>query len=246
MVIKRLTFTKSAEGVSTIDIKCIWSLIIMSRKYPPARFAVYKARSVQTATGRTRGPFGKAKVLTAEQFDYAAEMAAKISDYGPRDQLFIMLSRFCGMRSREIATLHVADVTDATGALSDRISISKRGAKYGKERTVRMRPELAAALKQYLHDTQIVEGPIFWTQRGEPCTPNVVQKQIKRVYEACGYKGARSHSGRRYAITTMAQRANTVGASLEDVRIFAGHAHVTTTTIYIDESPYARELIDFL
>lgn len=189
---------------------------------------------------------GKAKVLTAEQFDLAAEAALAHCIYGTRDRLFVMLSRFCALRAQEIATLHVEDITDATGALTDTLEVSKRGAKYGKERKVQMRPELIEALRAYLDLTGITEGPIFWSYRGEPATSNLVQKQIKRTYTLCGFKGARSHSGRRYAITQMAQWANTVGASIEDVRIFAGHADVSTTAGYVDQSPHAGKMIKFL
>ncbi|TDK29811.1 site-specific integrase [Rhizobium deserti] len=214
-------------------------------RFPPRRFQKTKPRVTRRRSTHS-GPLGKAKVLTAQQFDQAAEMALSKSLYGPRDQLFIMLSRYGGLRAREIATLHVEDVTDATGALADKIAISKRGAKYGKARTVRMHPNLKAALEKYLLNSKITSGPIFWSYRGGPATSNMVQKQIKSVYTLCGFEGARSHSGRRYVITTMAQAANMVGASLEDVRIFAGHSDITTTAAYVEESMYADKLVNLL
>ncbi|MDQ0324028.1 integrase/recombinase XerD [Pararhizobium capsulatum DSM 1112] len=218
----------------------------MATKFPPrSEWAKYNKKTPKRRATH-RGPLGKAKVLTPEQFDMAAERAPIDNVFGTRDRLFVLLSRFCGLRAREIATLHVHDVTDATGELLDHISVSKRGAKYGKERTVRMRPELIEALRDYLEQTAITDGPIFWSQRGIPASSNLVQKQLKRLYTICGFKGARSHSGRRYAITTMAQHANTVGASLEDVRIFAGHSRITTTGSYIEESPFAAKMINFL
>lgn len=216
----------------------------MANKMPPRRAEVKKITT--TAKASRRGPIGRAKVLTPEQMERAAVKAMEVSDYGPRDRLFIMLSRFCGLRSKEIANIHVADLTDAEGHFNGKLYVSERGAKYGKPRTLPLRPELSEALIDYVKASGITSGPIFWTQRGEPCTPNVVQKQIKMVYLACGYQGARSHSGRRSAITLMARNANTVEASLEDVRIWAGHAHIGTTGIYVDPSPRAEELTKLL
>ena len=214
-------------------------------KMPP-RKGITKVKLKVSAQPTHRGPLGRAKVLSPEQFDRAAEMAASTSLYGDRDQLFILLSRFCGMRAHEIANLWLEDITDVEGKIMDRINVSKRAAKYGKERTIRMRPEVKNALTNYVEKAEITEGPIFWSYRGTPVTSNIVQKQIKAVYVECGFKGARSHSGRRYAITTMAQKANTVGASLEDVKLFAGHADLSTTSAYIDESPHAESMVGLL
>lgn len=216
----------------------------MAAKFPPRTGIVKSAIKVRGATHR--GPLGKAKVLNPEQFEEAAQKAEVRSAYPSRDKLFIMLSRFCGMRAQEIARLHFEDFTDVKGKIGDVLNVSKRGAKYGKERTIPMRPELKDALVEYVEGSGITEGPLFWSQRGIPASSNLVQKQLGALYQACGFKGARSHSGRRYAITTMAQNANTIGASLEDVRLFAGHSDLTTTAEYIDKSIYADKLIGFL
>ena len=214
-------------------------------RVPPRKNAPVKTLKVKVQN-RHHGPLGKAKILSPEQFDRAANTALQNALFGTRDQLFVLLSRFCGLRANEIAHLHIEDITDAEGKFIDRINVSKRGAKYGKERVVHMRPEVVEALQAYVASTGIDTGPIFWTYRGEPMTSNAVQKQIKAAYSACGFKGARSHSGRRYAITTMAQKANTIGASLQDVSLFAGHANLSTTARYIDASPHAPKMIEFL
>lgn len=216
----------------------------MADKIPPRKGT--KKITLKTRGPTHRGPIGKAKMLTPEQFNEAAEKAGDRSMYASRDRLFIMLSRFCGMRAQEIARIHFEDFTDVKGQITTDLHVSKRGAKYGKERTVPMRPELKEALVDYVERAGITEGPIFWSQRGEPATSNLVQKQLKALYVACGFRGARSHSGRRYAITTMAQNANLVGASLEDVKTFAGHSDLSTTATYIDKSPYADKLVGFL
>ena len=217
----------------------------MTYRFPPIHHWVRGPVSIAAKPAK-RKILGKARVLTPEQFDEAAMAALTSARFGRRDYLFIMLSRYCGLRAKEIASIWFEDVTDATGAFVDRLHVSKRGAKYGKVRTIRMRPEVSEALQTYILDSGIKSGPIFWSFRGEPATSNLVQLQMKRAYLQCGFEGARSHSGRRYVITTMAQQAHTIGATLEDVRIFAGHAHVTTTMDYVEESPNAGLMIGLL
>jgi len=213
---------------------------------PRANKHPVKSFKVATVQKNKTGPYGKAAMLTPEQFDKAIDFARQHMPYGARDSLMILLSRFCGLRAKEIATLHVRDFTDAEGKVIPELRVSKRGAKYGKERTIDLREEVVDEIKAYLKLVGIEDGPIFWTERGTPMTSNAVQKQLRTAYEGCGFKGARSHSGRRYAITTLAQRVNTIGASLDDVKIFAGHSNLETTAHYIERSPHAKKMIGLL
>lgn len=219
----------------------------MALNAPPPRKAAVKTLKVATIKNHHTGPLGRAKVLKPEEFDQAVTYAKDNMPYGARDALLIMFSRYCGMRAKEIAHVHVEDFTDARGNIGDELYISKRGAKYGKERTVLIPAILVNEIKAYLELTKIDSGPIFWTQRGHPMTSNAVQKQIKVAYEGCGFdKTARSHSGRRFAITTLSRKINSVGGSIEDVRIFAGHSKLDTTKAYIDQSPHAAQMRDLL
>lgn len=188
------------------------------------------------------GPIGKAKILTEQQFQTALTFVQD-SLYPTRDRLYLLLSRYAGLRAQEIARLYVEDITDVVGKVTDVIEVSKRGAKYGKERSIPMRPELKNELVAYLADSGITKGPIFWDMYGKPVTPNAVVQQMRTIYRNCGFRGARSHSGRRHFITALARKANTVGASLKDVQILAGHADLDTTALYIDPSEQAGKLV---
>jgi integrase/recombinase XerD len=55
-----------------------------------------------------------------------------------------------------------------------------------------------------------------------------------------GFVGCSSHSGRRTFITTAARKISTVGGSLRDVQMLAGHTNLRTTQRYIDANPEAQ------
>lgn len=218
----------------------------MSIKVPPRR-ASGPVAVMEMRRPSHSGGLGKAKILTNQQVQLVLLSVMETSQFAHRDRLYVLLSHYCGMRAKEIANLWVEDIMDASGVLTDRIEVTKRAAKYGRERTLPMRPEVREALAEYIKAAGLTAGPIFWDYTGKPVTANAVQKQIKAVYVAAGFtNGARSHSGRRKFITTMAQKANTVGASLKDVMVLAGHANLSTTEGYIDTSPHADKLVGLL
>jgi hypothetical protein len=62
------------------------------------------------------------------------------------------------------------------------------------------------------------------------------------MYKRLGYRGASSHSGRRFYISHLARVANQHGCSIVDVQRMAGHARLDSTQCYIDpfsENTYA-------
>ena len=58
-------------------------------------------------------------------------------------------------------------------------------------------------------------------------------------YRALGFSGASSHSGRRTAITNWARKISTVGGSLRDVQMLAGHSALSTNQRYIESDGLA-------
>ena len=55
-----------------------------------------------------------------------------------------------------------------------------------------------------------------------------------------GFEGCSSHSGRRTFITNAARRISTVGGSLRDVQVLAGHSALSTTQRYIEINAEAK------
>jgi integrase/recombinase XerD len=64
-----------------------------------------------------------------------------------------------------------------------------------------------------------------------------------RLYEALGFVGASSHSGRRTFITKAARKIVEAGGSLRDVQELAGHSSLATTQRYIAGDAEAKRRV---
>jgi integrase/recombinase XerD len=100
--------------------------------------------------------------------------------------------------------------------------------------------KVIAALSEYIHSIRIKEqelfnfnAPLFKTQRGSRFQPDVLQKWFRKIYDKAGLVGASSHSGRRTFITRLIEQ----GADIKAVSRLAGHAHIATTSEYVEDNP---------
>ena len=84
---------------------------------------------------------------------------------------------------------------------------------------------------------------VVTTERSAHTSPQAVVNMFKRWYEDIGLLGCSSHSGRRTFITNAARKISTVGGSLRDVQMLAGHSSLAVTQRYIDGDSEARKKI---
>ena len=74
-----------------------------------------------------------------------------------------------------------------------------------------------------------------------------VVNMFQRWYGTLGLVGCSSHSGRRTFITETAKKISTVGGSLRDVQMMAGHSSLQTTQRYIEaDSDSQRRVVDLI
>ena len=186
----------------------------------------------------------QAKILSKGQIDAVLGVLAS-TRYPERNKVIFLLSVRAGLRAKEIACLKWEMVTDAEGKLGTVINLQDQAAKGRSGRVIPINKELLGALK-LLRETQTrfrASPYIIATERANQTSPAAIANLFAAWYHSLGFIGASSHSGRRTAITTWARRISTVGGSLRDVQLLAGHSALSTTQRYIEADAGAMKRV---
>ena len=187
----------------------------------------------------------QAKTLTKPQMD--AVLAYLGSTRHPtRNRVIFLLSVKAGLRAKEIACLKWAMVTDAEGALTDAISLTDVASKGRGGRVIPINKELGLALVALRAEADKMTRPssfVITSERAGRTSSYAIVNKFAAWYRALGFNGASSHSGRRTAITNWARKISTVGGSLRDVQLLAGHAALSTTQRYIESDGLAQRRV---
>lgn len=85
------------------------------------------------------------------------------------------------------------------------------------------------------------------TERSDRTSAQAVVNMFKRWYHDIGLLGCSSHCGRRTFVTNAARKIGTVGGSLRDVQMLAGHSSLSVTQAHIERCGEAqRALVSIL
>ncbi len=189
----------------------------------------------------------QAKILSKAQQEAVLAFLGS-TRYPLRDRLIFLLSVRAGLRAKEIAALKWEMVTDAEGELADVIALTNEAAKGRRGgRAIPIAKDLKAALKAWKAEGDHRKSPyVVTSERGLSTSSYAIVNKFAGWYRALGFSGASSHSGRRTAITNWARRISTVGGSLRDVQILAGHSALSTTQRYIEADAGAmKRVVEF-
>lgn len=186
----------------------------------------------------------QAKILNKAQVDAALNLVA--STRAPkRNRVILLLSVRAGLRAKEIANLTWEMISDAQGNVTGTLHLIDGAAKGNSGRIV----PLSKDLRQALTDLQQSRRPyptstyVITTERSSRTSAAVIVNLFANWYNSLGFAGASSHSGRRTAITNWARKISTVGGSLRDVQLLAGHSALTTTQRYIEAHADAQRRV---
>jgi integrase/recombinase XerD len=161
-----------------------------------------------------------------------------------RNRVIFLLSTKAGLRAKEIASLTWRMVTDARGHVGRAIYLENVASKGRSGRVIPMSDELRYALAGYAKTTIIASNRfLIETERSNKISAQAVVNLFWRWYRDIGFDGCSSHSGRRTFITNSARKISTVGGSLRDVQMLAGHSNLRTTQRYIEPNPDAQKKI---
>lgn len=190
----------------------------------------------------------QAKTLTKGQVDSLTAFLLT-RRHGLRDQTVFLLSVRAGLRAKEIANLRWSMVLTPAGTVGEAIHLTDTASKGRSGRVIPLNKQLLGNLMQMLTVAQ--QGQHFHselsyvvtTERSAHTSPQAVVNMFKRWYGDIGLLGCSSHSGRRTFITNAARKISTVGGSLRDVQMLAGHSSLAVTQRYIDGDSEARKKI---
>ena len=190
----------------------------------------------------------QAKVLTKPQVD--AVTAFLLSRrHGVRDQTVFLLSVRAGLRAKEIANLRWSMILTPDDEVGDAIHLTDTASKGRSGRVIPLNKQLRSNLTKMLCDARqqchfaSETAYVVTTERSAHTSPQAVVNMFKRWYGDIGLLGCSSHSGRRTFITNAARKISTVGGSLRDVQMLAGHSSLSVTQRYIDGDSEARKKI---
>lgn len=142
-------------------------------------------------------------------------------------------------------------VLTADGEVGDSIHLTDEASKGKSGRIVPLNKQLRGNLVQMLNlaKQDLHFGPktayVVTTERAGYTSAQAVVNMFKRWYADLGLLGCSSHSGRRTFITNAAKKISTVGGSLRDVQMLAGHSSLAVTQRYIESDSQAqRRIVD--
>ena len=189
-------------------------------------------------------PLGRqAKTLSKGQIE-AVVGYLNSTRYPLRNRVIFYLSVKAGLRAKEIANLTWSMITDPSGMVGDFIRLEDRASKGRSGRIIPINNVLKRELEELRQDSWLMDkGFVVRTERARKTSPQAIVNLFSKWYAIVGLEGCSSHSGRRTFITNAARKISTVGGSLRDVQLLAGHTNLRTTQGYIEADAEAQRKI---
>lgn len=162
-----------------------------------------------------------------------------------RNRVIFYLSVKAGLRAKEIAHLTWPMVTDPSGIVGDFIRLEDRASKGRSGRIIPINATLKIELERLRVVTRSIteRGYVIRTERASRTSAQAIVNLFFKWFSIVGLGGCSSHSGRRTFITNAARKISTVGGSLRDVQLLAGHSNLRTTQGYIEADAEAQRRI---
>ena len=181
----------------------------------------------------------QAKILTKKQIDQLIWYVGTLR-HPLRNEVIVLLSVKAGLRAKEIAGLTWSMITDADGDIGSNIHLTDKASKGRGGRVIPLNMQLRLKLADLLekerqhHRFDIETSHVIRTERSTKTSPQAVVNMFASWFDDMGLNGCSSHSGRRTFITNAAKKISSVGGSLRDVQMLAGHSSLAVTQRYIE------------
>ncbi|MDG1448456.1 MAG: site-specific integrase [Ascidiaceihabitans sp.] len=187
----------------------------------------------------------QAKILTKKQTDQLLWYVNTLRN-PLRNEVIVLLSIRAGLRAKEISSLTWSMIADADGDIGSHIHLTDKASKGRSGRVIPLNMQLRQKLEDLLqaeqqqHHFDLSASHVIRTERSAKTSPQAIVNMFASWFEDMGLNGCSSHSGRRTFITNAAKKISSVGGSIRDVQMLAGHSSLTVTQRYIEGDGEAR------
>ena len=179
----------------------------------------------------------QAKILTKKQIEQLIWYVGTLR-HPLRNEAIVLLSVKAGLRAKEIAGLTWSMITDAEGDIASCIHLTDKASKCRSGRVIPINFQLRHKLEDFLafelmhHQFELSTSHVIRTERSKKTSSKAIVNMFSSWFEDMGLIGCTSHSGRRTFITNAAKKISSVGGSLRDVQMLAGHSCLAVTQMY--------------
>jgi len=187
-----------------------------------------------------KGKSGQSVVLNDREIKQLLQtITGRLDRHSRRDYLIVVLSYWCGLRSKELSSLKVRDVFDGESVV-ETLRLVSDYTKNNKHRDIPLTNKFVqqSILKFVVHRQETdrnfkLDEPLFKSQKGGSFSSNSMVHLIKRIYTDCGFEKCSSHSGRRKFATNLIEN----GVDIHCVKLLMGHSSIQTTSLYFHNNP---------
>ena len=150
-----------------------------------------------------------------------------------RNQAMFALRYYCGLRAKEIASLKVGDVLKADGSIKDVADLSAEQTKGSNGREFYINKHAKQHIAALIKSMPVV-GPHFpllqVMGKRKAFSANGIAIAMRNIYNDAGFTGCSSHTGRRSAISQLANK----GVGIRIIQKFSGHRQLQSVQHYLD------------
>ena len=174
----------------------------------------------------------QARTLTPQDIERVLAYI-KTKPNAQRNRAMFLLTVWAGFRVSEVAGLKISDVRNADGTIRSEIYLEASRVKHGHAGVVYLNERLQRELEQYVNGKRWYEpDQSLFTTQAKPrkgFSANTMTQTFYYLYRGAGIYGGSSHSGRRTALSSMADKA----INIKIIATIAGHSDIRTTSRYL-------------
>ena len=150
-----------------------------------------------------------------------------------RNKAMLALSYYCGLRAKEIASLKIGDVMKANGTIKDVADLKAEQTKGNRGREFYINSHAKQHIAALIKSMPVVDADFPLLQvmgKRKAFSANGIAIAIRNIYSSAGFTGCSSHTGRRSAISALANK----GVGIRIIQKFSGHRQLQSVQHYLD------------